>query len=38
MKNDRHNGTALVTIERIMLKRANLVMRAGESEKGWEGW
>jgi hypothetical protein len=33
LKNDRHIETALVTMERIILKRGDLAMRAGESMK-----
>jgi hypothetical protein len=38
MKNERHIETALVTIERIILKRKDLVTGAGEGEKDWKGW
>jgi hypothetical protein len=38
LKNERHIETALGTMERIILKREDFAMRAGESEKGWGGW
>jgi hypothetical protein len=38
LKNERRIETALVTMKRIRLKREDLAMRAGESEKGWAGW
>jgi hypothetical protein len=38
LKNKRHIESALVTMEKIILKCEDLVMRAGEGEKGWGGW
>jgi hypothetical protein len=38
LKNERHIKTALITMERIILKREDLATRVGESEKGWRGW
>jgi hypothetical protein len=38
LKNERHIETALITLERIRLKREDLATRAGESEKGWGWW
>jgi hypothetical protein len=35
MKNEKRIETALVTMERIILKHEDLATRAGESEKGW---
>jgi hypothetical protein len=35
LRNDRRIETARVTMKKIMSKREDLAMRAGESEKGW---
>jgi hypothetical protein len=37
LENERRVETALVTMERIILKREDLATRAGETEKGWGG-
>jgi hypothetical protein len=38
LKNERRIETALVTTERVILKREDLGTSAGESGKGWGGW
>jgi hypothetical protein len=38
LKNERRIETALVTMERIILKGAGLATMEGENEKGWGRW